>query len=84
MDEVVHMAAVERIGLGLIGAATTMVVRRVMRRTLHRDSGEPKLPRAVRRSSSVRSVLLLAGAAGALLAIGDVLQEQRKLVTQRA
>ena len=78
------MAAVQRLGLGLMGAATTMLVRRVMRRTLHRDTGEPKLPRSMRRTNSVRSMLLLAGAAGALLAIGDVLQEQRKLVTQRA
>jgi len=78
------MAAAQRIGLGLIGAGTTMLVRRLTRRTMHEETGEPKLPDMVRRSKSVWLLLLLSGAAGALLALGDVLQEQRKQVAQRA
>jgi hypothetical protein len=61
-----------------------MLVRRLARWTMHEQSGEPKLPRSVRRSRSVGLMLVLAGAAGALLAFGDVLQEQRKQVAQRA
>jgi hypothetical protein len=33
------MATVQRIGLGLVGAATTMIVRRLTRRTMHTQTG---------------------------------------------
>lgn len=78
------MRTAQGVGLGLIGAATTMLARRLTRRAMHEDSGEPKMPTAVRRSNSVGIMLLLAGAAGALLAFGDVLKEQRQQLTQRA
>jgi hypothetical protein len=78
------MAARQNIGLGLIGAATTMLVRRATRHTMHDEGGRPKLPRQIRRSNSIGAMLVIAGAAGALLALGDVLQEQRKRVAQRA
>lgn len=78
------MRTAQGIGLGLIGAATTMVARRLTRRAMHEESGEPKMPRTVRRSNSVGLMLLLAGAAGALLAFGDVLKEQRQQLEQRA
>jgi hypothetical protein len=78
------MSTVQRIGLGFVGAATTMIVRRLTRRTMHKQTGQPKLPRALRMSNSVGTMLVLAGTAGALLALGDVLQEQRKHVAQRA
>lgn len=78
------MAWTQRVGFGLLGAATTMLVRRVTRRTMHDEHGEPRLPRAVQRRRSVGWLLVLAGAAGALLAMGDVLQEQRTEVAQRA
>lgn len=78
------MAWAQRVGFGLVGAATTMLVRRVTRRTMHDEHGNPKLPRTVQRSRSLGLMLVLAGAAGALLALGDVLQEQRAEVAQRA
>jgi hypothetical protein len=78
------MGTVQRIGLGLVGAATTVIVRRLTRRTMHERTGHPKLPQVLRRSHGVGTMLMLAGTAGALLALGDVLQEQRKQVVQRA
>jgi hypothetical protein len=44
---------------------------------MHDDAGAPRLPRVVRRNTGV-SVLLLAAAAGAMFALGDVLLEQRR------
>ena len=76
------MRTAQGIGLGLMGAATTMGVRRLTRRAMHKDTGEPKLPRRMRRSDSAWVMLLIAGAAGALLALGDVLKEQRQRVAQ--
>lgn len=61
-----------------------MLVRRLTRRAMHDESGEPRMPRSVRRSNTWGVALLLAGAAGALLALGDVLKEQRQYVAQRA
>jgi hypothetical protein len=78
------MATVQRIGLGLVGAATTMIVRQLTRRTMHTQTGRPKLPRSLRMSNNVGTMLVVAGTAGALLALGDVLQEQRKHVARRA
>lgn len=78
------MRTAQGIGLGLVGAATTMLARRLTRSAMHEESGQPKLPKAVRRTNSVGVMLLLAGAAGALLALGDVLKEQRQQLEQRA
>lgn len=78
------MRTAQGIGLGLMGAATTMLARRVTRHALHEETGEAKLPRQMRRSDNVGVMLLIAGAAGALLALGDVLKEQRQRVAQRA
>jgi hypothetical protein len=50
---------------------------------MHERSGEPRLPDPVRRSSSIGTLLLLAGIAGALLALGDILKEQQQYVAQR-
>jgi len=68
------------LGWGAIGAATTMVARKATRRALHEQSGAPRLPRATRRRKTFGMMLLLAAVAGAVLAFGDVLQEQRKHV----
>ncbi len=76
--------AKSRIGWGLVGAATTMLARRATRRAMHRRSDVPRLPPAARRKNTFGMMLLLAGSAGALLALGDVLQEQRKHVTTAA
>jgi hypothetical protein len=48
---------------------------------MHDESGEPKLMRAVRRNSSVTMLLIVAAASGALLAFTEVLQEQRRHLT---
>jgi hypothetical protein len=69
--------AVRAVGLGLIGAATTMLARTATRKAMHTRHGAARLPRAVRRSDGFGTMLLLALAAGAMLALGDVLQEQR-------
>ena len=78
------MRTAQGIGLGLVGAATTMLARRLTRKAMHTEAGEPNLPRPVRRTNSAGIMLLIAGAAGALLALGDVLREQRKHIAQRA
>jgi hypothetical protein len=72
------------IAWGMVGGATTMLVRMATRRAMHEQSGEPRLPHATRRKQTFGMMLLLAASAGALLALGDVFQEQRKHVTQAA
>jgi hypothetical protein len=78
------MAAAHTIGWGMIGAATTMLARRATRRAMHDPSGAPRLPRAAQKNTGFGMMLALAAAAGALLALGDILQEQRRHVTQAA
>jgi hypothetical protein len=75
------MAQAHKVGWGMVGAATTMLARRATRTAMHEQNGAPRLPRTTRRNNTFGMMLLLAGAAGALLALGDVLQEQRKHVT---
>jgi hypothetical protein len=72
------MASARTIGLGMVSAAVTMLARNATRRAMHDQSGAPKLPRAARRSDSVTMLLIVAAASGALLALADVLQEQRR------
>lgn len=81
LDEERH-EEVTVVGWGLIGAATTKVSRSATRRAMHNRSGAPRLPRAARRSHNFGMMLLFAAAAGALLALGDILQEQRKQVAR--
>jgi hypothetical protein len=61
-----------------------MLARTVTRRALHDRRGRPRLPSSARRDNSFRTMLLLAVTAGALLAVGDVVQEQRKRVARSA
>ena len=75
------MASARTVGLGMLGAAVTMLARKATRRAMHDESGAPKLPRATRRSNSVTMLLIVAAASGALLAFSDVLQEQRRHLT---
>jgi hypothetical protein len=72
------MASARTVALGVVGAAVTMVARKATRRAMHDESGAPKLPRAARRTDSVTMLLIVAAATGALLALVEVLQEQRK------
>jgi hypothetical protein len=69
---------------GTVGAATTMVARTATRRAMHDEHGSPRLPRAARRDLSFSMMVLLAGAAGVILALGDVLQERRKQISHTA
>jgi hypothetical protein len=55
-----------------------MIARTATRRAMHRTDGDPRLPRATRRNNGFAMMLLLAAAAGVVLALGDVLQEQRR------
>jgi len=72
------MASARTVALGLVGAAVTMLARKATRRAMHDESGAPKLMRAARRSNSVTMLLIVAAASGALLALTEVLQEQRR------
>lgn len=76
------MGTSHTLGWGLIGAATTTLTRAATRKAMHGPSGAPRLPRAARRSDGLGMLLLLAAAAGAMLALGDILQEQRKHVAR--
>lgn len=62
----------------MVGAGTTMMTRVLTRRALHDPHGAPRLPRTARKNGSFAMMVVLAVAAGALLALADVLQEQRK------
>jgi hypothetical protein len=63
---------------GLVGSATTMITRRAARKAMYRRDGAPRLPRAARRNHNFEMFLALAAATGVLLAIADVLHDQRK------
>ena len=76
------MGTAHALGWGLIGAATTKLSRSAPRRAMRQRRGAPRLPRAARRSRGFGMMLLLAAAAGAMLAIGDLLQEQRRHVAR--
>jgi len=76
------MASARTVTLGLVGAAVTVLARKATRRAMHDKSGEPKLIRAARRNSSVTMLLIVAAASGALLALTEVLQEQRRHLTE--
>lgn len=69
--------------VGMIGAATTMLTRKAARRAMHRKSGESRLPRKAREKRGFKTMLLLAVAAGVILALADVLLEQRKHATRQ-
>jgi hypothetical protein len=72
------MASARAVTLGVVGAAITVLARKVTRRAMHDASGTPKLLGVARNSNSVMMLLLVAAASGALLALGEVLQEQRR------
>jgi hypothetical protein len=78
------MAKAQSFGWGMAGAAASMLARTATRRAMHVRTGAPRLPRAVRRRNSFGTMILLAVATGVILALGDVLQEQRKRVTRHS
>src|SRR3954470_7650563 len=69
---------------GLLAGATTMAVRRVGRRMLHTPRGRRRLPRTLKYRQSLGAAIGWAAAIGLLLAITDVLVEQRKMSTPGA
>lgn len=69
----------QRIGYGLAGAAATRVARRMTSRALRDREGIPKLPQTVTRLTGLRMVVALALATGVVLALVDLLKEQRKM-----
>jgi hypothetical protein len=72
------------VGMGVLGGATTMLARRATRRAMHHADGAPKLPLSTRRKRGLGAVLLWAAAAGVILALADVLMEQRKYTESEA
>jgi hypothetical protein len=71
------MRLARTVGLGLIGSATTMLVRGATRRAMHAPDGTPRWPNAARHNRGIGAMVVLAAAAGAMLALADVLREQR-------
>lgn len=69
-------------GLGLIASAATLAARTATRSAMHTRSGEPRLPHAAAGNSGFAMILLLAVGAGVMLALADVLKEQRKQATR--
>lgn len=76
--------ALTQVAWGMVGAGTTMIARTMTRRAMHDAHGSPRLPLAARRNLSFSMMVVLAGAAGVMLALGDVLREGRKQLTQTA
>jgi hypothetical protein len=69
-------------GLGIVASAATMAARKAARSAIHTRTGDPKLPRPAARNRGFAMIVLLAVGAGVMLAIADVLQEQRKQATR--
>jgi hypothetical protein len=49
---------------------------------MHTPDGRPRLPSAAIRNSGFGAIVVLAAAAGAMLALADILQEQRNRQTR--
>jgi hypothetical protein len=77
------MGTARTIGWGMLGSAATLLARRATRSAMHDDWGDVRLPEATQRST-LGTMLVVAAAAGALLALGDILREQRQRATQAA
>jgi hypothetical protein len=71
------MGMADQMTAAVLGGATTMVARRVTRSALHDTFGEPRLPARMRHQRGLGTMLLWAAAAGIILALADVLMEQR-------
>ncbi len=63
---------------GVLGGTTTALVPSMTRRALHNARGTPRVPRSARRRSGIGPMLAWAAALGVLLALADVLREQRQ------
>jgi hypothetical protein len=72
------MGMARHVGMGIVGGATTMLARRAAKGALHDRLGRPRVPRNARRRRGFGPMLAWAAAAGVILAMADVFQEQRK------
>lgn len=72
------MGMAGRMATGALAGATTMLSRSATRRAMHEKGGAPRLPRRTRYQRGVAVMLAWAAAAGVILALADVLREQRK------
>ena len=66
---------------GILAGSTTKLTRAVTRRAMRDANGTPRVPAAARRRSGVGTMLLWAVAVGVLLAVADILREQREAAT---
>lgn len=62
----------------MAGGLTRRVVRGATRRAMHTPYGATRLPPAARKGRGFGNAMMWAAGAGAMLALADVLQEQRK------
>ena len=72
------MAMAAAMASGILGGATTKFTRTAARKAMHGRSGAPRLPRTAQNGHGLLMMLAWAAAAGVILAIGDVLLEQRR------
>ena len=72
------MAWGEKIVWGALGGALTLLTRKMTNAALHDADGMPALARVTQRNSSVAMILTLAALSGVVLALGDVLKENRQ------
>lgn len=63
---------------GILGGAATMLTRTATRKALYARNGAPRLPRAAQERHGIGTMLLWAAAAGILLAVADVLLDQKR------
>jgi len=72
------MGLAQKFGWSVVGVTTTMAIRKISNAAMHDADGAPKFSRLTRRNNSFGLMVALAVSAGVLLALGDVLNEQRK------
>lgn len=68
---------------GLAGATTSKMARVATRRAMHNSYGDPRLPQRARVRDGLGTALMWAAATGIVLALADVMKEQRSIVKER-
>ena len=76
------MGWLQRMMWGVLGAAVTMLTRKVANTTMRDAAGMPVLARMTQRNQSVAVMMSLAISSGVVLALSDVLRESRKHAAQ--
>lgn len=66
------------------GSVASSAVRRVTRKALHTPYGGTRLPTPVRRTNTFGQAFLLAAGTGAVMALADVMKEQKKETVRKA